>query len=729
MGAKPARSERRRAIQSVVMIVVAVSALAGCAVRSPGLAAYPELAGLAGREIARVTVIGADPFSGDTLAAILDTEPTHCSLLGLPICIPGTRIGRQERELDLDVLYRDVARLELFYRRAGFFGTEVAANVEPSGEDEVEVVFVVARGDLVTVGSLTVLGVDGILDVERVSRRLPLREGDSFDLTEFAASADTVLRALRDEGYAYAEVLRSYDVDLTAHRAEAVLTAVPGPRVVVDSIVVTGAGNLGRRDVLRQLAIRQGDLLRLDRLVESERNLYALDIVQFASVEIAPESMQRTPADSATATLLVSVSEGPVHVVDATIGYGSVECLRAQGRWVSRSFGGGARRLVLVGYVSKIGIAPPLDFGLGGICRAYRDDPFQEELDYRLSGEWTQPYFLGPRNHLTVTAWVERISEPRVFQRESTGAGFAVRRRLSPRSILTWSIDAAYGRTRVADAVFCLAFEVCDPADLAALERSRWLNTLDAAWVRDRTDVPVDPTRGVVHRIAATWAPAWLGSDAVFVRSTGDLEAYARLGGDNVGVFYLRLGSIFGSASVEGRGKDFLPPEQRFYAGGAGSVRGFERNAMGPGVYVAREGVADPVTGTVIVDPANIRFFPIGGTTVVTTTAELRFPAPIMRGSARLALFVDAGALTNERAQDMDGDDWVVTPGLGIRVATPVGPLRLDVAYNPHAPQRGPLYVPAPAGDTLVRVADDFRPERQPWHRRIQIHLGIGRVF
>ena len=72
------------------------------------------------------------------------------------------------------------------------------------------------------------------------------------------------------------------------------------------------------------LTFREGDLLRATELVASQRNLYGLEIVQFAAVTIAPDSLQVDPSDRSRTTVLVQVVEGPVHVVEAAVGYGTV---------------------------------------------------------------------------------------------------------------------------------------------------------------------------------------------------------------------------------------------------------------------------------------------------------------------------------------------------------------------------------------------------------------------
>src|SRR5690606_41498516 len=108
-----------------------------------------------GREIERVVFVEPGPFSEDTLIQVTETQPSRCNLLGLPICIPFTSIGREEHRLDLGALRCDVVGLESFYRGSGYYGTTVIPVVQSVGED-VEVDVVVDLGDLVVLTSFDV---------------------------------------------------------------------------------------------------------------------------------------------------------------------------------------------------------------------------------------------------------------------------------------------------------------------------------------------------------------------------------------------------------------------------------------------------------------------------------------------------------------------------------------------------------------------------------------------
>lgn len=720
----PLRARHRRR-PSLPPLVLVVALLAACAARGAGGGgAYPGLQRYAGRSIDAVRFTGTGPYPADTLAAVVRTQPTRCNLLGMPFCIPFTQIGLERHLLSPTDVEADLQRLQLFYRLGGYFGTTVTPDVtEESPGGEVTVTFGIVPGDSVVLDSLSVTGLDGAASEDSVLSELPIHAGDVFDLTRFAQAAAMVSSLLFSRGYAYAQVLRNYDVDTLQNRAVAELSVYPGPVVRVDSILVEGAEHLGRAATLRQLTFHAGDLLQRSKLAQSERNLYGLDLVEIATVTVAPDSLQLTPADSTTATVVARVAESPEHQVEAAFGFGNVECFRTEASWTDRSFGGGARQLAVNASVSKLGVG----VGLGGnICSAYNGLPFAGKVDYRLSAALTQPFFLSPRNHLTTNAFVERQSQPSAYVRVGQGGALTLSHRLGQRELLSASITGERGYTRASSAVFCSALSVCSPGDIAELQRTRWRNRLGLGYTRDRTNAPISPTDGYLLRTTAEWSPQWLGSDAVFTRWTGDAARYLPLHPGWVLAGVLHLGSIFQVGRFEAV-TSFLPPEERFYAGGANTVRGYGRNALGPGVYVTDAVRVDSVSGDTI--PTNgADFAAIGGTSLGIATLELRTPSPVLSQRLGLAFFVDAGAVGRQTIFQLRPHEWRVTPGAGLRIVTPVGPLRLDAAYNPEGAQAAPLYFRTQAGE-LIRVNDSYRPPRGGFFSHIQIQLAVGQVF
>jgi outer membrane protein assembly factor BamA len=194
-----------------------------------------------------------------------------------------------------------------------------------------------------------------------------------------------------------------------------------------------------------------------------------------------------------------------------------------------------------------------------------------------------------------------------------------------------------------------------------------------------------------------------------------------------VAAFALRVGNFFRTVSLD-PDLDFLPPEERFYAGGATSVRGFDRNALGPGVYVTSEVKINADGDTVPVDD-NAQFVATGGTALLIVSAELRMPSPFLRDRLRLVGFVDGGSIGTGALWDVGLLDMKFAPGLGLRLQTPVGPARLDIAYNPHRRPAAPLLLNDLQSDVLRRVNDVYRPPSAGFFGRLRFHLGIGHAF
>ncbi len=711
-------------------VLLLAAALGACVGAAPAAGPYPAYAEFQGREVKRVRFEGDLKVGRDTLDAVVSTRATFCQLAFLPVCLG--KFGRRERELDLSVLQRDVVRIGLLYRDHGYYGTRVVPVVEPVDDERVEVRFEITPGDLVTLRSLAIEDDQGILDTAALRKRLPLEVGEPFSRIAFLASADTVRDALLDRGHAYAQVLRNYQIDTIADVANVTFQAAPGPLVRVDSIIIVGNDRLKEPIARRQLSFGEGDVLRTRELVRSQRALYEMELVSFASVEVAPDTMQLTPdsleldRDTIGSTVLVRIVEAPRYLVDVSGGYGTVDCIRASASHVDRSFLGGGRRLQVSGSVSKVGVGGPADLGLGSICKEVDEDRFADTLNYRLALDFLQPRFLGTRTSVVASAHTERISELGLYLRDSHGAQLGFVRAVAPQTLLSGTVNAQVGQTEAEPFFFCVAFEVCVTEDIERLRRSRWTNSLSLGLVRNRARAGTAPypVGGYTARATVDAAGKFLLSDDEYLRLTGEVAKYREI---RTGISLsgrLMVGTFL--SGVLGTESGYIPPERRFYAGGPSSVRGFERNALGPTVYVQRPENED---GTRTIASAT------GGERTAVASVELSAPSPVWRQYLRVAGFVDAGQVwgstrpeTREEIRRSASTGLRVTPGAGLRIATPVGPIRLDVGYNPYPPERGPLY--GVQNDTLFLIDPSFRPVRRSGFRdRLTFHVAVGNAF
>ena len=694
-----------------------------CAPRSPAAAGpFPHLAPHEGREIRRVEFVGELELREDSLRRVTLTRPSRCRILFLPICIPGTRIGRDVQRLSLRELARDVVRLQLLYRDNGYYGTRIEPGVDPLPDERVDVRFAIAAGDQVYLRELTVEGSEDIIPPAELVAAMPLRVGEPFRRVQFLASADTVRSRLLQRGHAYADVLRNYSIDTIADFAEAHFIALPGPLVYVDTILFQGQERITERTLRRHLTFQEGSLLRAAELVRSQRNVYSLEMVAFASIELAPDTLQLDPAQS-EATVLVRVVEAPQYLVEASAGFGTIDCFRTGARWLNRNFLGGGRRLEVTGNLSRIGVGDPLDAGLAGrICARSREAEFDELLNYRAAANFQQPRLFATQNQLGVNLHSERYSELDAFLRESTGAQVAVTRALGETTLLTTIADVEYGRTLASPLVLCIAFETCDEEDLELIRQGRWSNALSVAAVRDHTRTENWVTRGYNLRGAMDWASPAFGSDNEYLRVVVEGSAHRSVGEGMALSAFLRAGRFLqGGLRPNGA---YIPPERRFYAGGPNSVRGYSRNALGPTAYAVRlerpeEPGGEPTPGDTIGTAT-------GGTQTVVASVELRMPSPWLTDQLRLAAFVDAGHVSVP-GEGLGTTGIRVTPGAGLRFATPVGPIRLDIAYNPHPPEPGPLYEVDER--RLVRVREEYQPPPRGFLNRFRLHFAVGQAF
>ncbi|OYV73290.1 MAG: hypothetical protein B7Z72_02825, partial [Gemmatimonadetes bacterium 21-71-4] len=325
---------------------------------------------------------------------------------------------------------------------------------------------------------------------------------------------------------------------------------------------------------------------------------------------------------------------------------------------------------------------------------ALAGDTFSLRTNYLASATFTQPAVFSRRTTVTLTAFGERRSEYKAFERDGIGSSLASSFALSRASALTVSYRLTYGSTKADPAVFCIYFDRCDPSTVSVLEERRRQAALSLSVARNTQDSPIEPTSGSALSFEVTHASPLVGSDSLisYNKVVGEATWYVPLAREWVVALRARGGIIRpGRAFVADTSIRFVPPEERFYAGGPSSVRGFGRNEMGPLVYVADSMVTDPATRQLV--PSGLRTSPAGSYAIALGNIELRFPSPIWGSRLRLAAFVDAGELWNQTADGLLPGGFKITPGIGLRLGTPLGPVRLDVAYNGYPPQEGPLYV------------------------------------
>jgi outer membrane protein assembly factor BamA len=668
------------------------------------------------REVRSLDFRGNQAFSSRDLALRVSTTPSD--FLQRRLHLFGAR-----RCLDSDALRLDVARLRVFYQRHGYYATRVDTAVTSDPDGGVHVTFLIVEGSPVLIDSLHLSGLDSAVRSIVDTSAIPLRKRVPFDRTLLQATIDTIKNRLRDNGFPRADVAASFSVDTVALRATVSLDVLSGRRARIGEVRVFNdplpgqEPKLGASTIQRLALVRKGDTYSERDLTDTQRALYQSDLFTNVEVRMAPDSVQ-PPGDSLV-TIDLLLHENYLRQISTEIGWSVLDCFKERTQYVDKNFLGEARRFELTGQLSKVGYGDPTRIGDGNLCApAIRDDPFSAKLNYFVSGALRLPTLLGFRTSPSLSIYSERRSEYQAYLRTTLIGGEASLTRDISRGVplrLAYSLEL--GRTDASPALLCALFSFCDSESRAFItDRNRRLAVTSAHLERVRTDNPFVPRQGTIVRLDVRSAFRELGSDPKiqFVKGLSDFAYYRALSSSVTFAARLRLGTVLGRTLSFGDTTGFIPPEERLYAGGASSVRGFQQNALGDLTYIA-ESAPDTVRGTgdtlyfalgAGADKQGVRRpVPLGGNSLIVTNFELRLRSRFFPDLLQYTLFADAGDVWQRgtviggrthkaSALYLNGLRW--TPGIGVRVFTPVGPFQANVGYNPFPNPAGAIYYDAP---------------------------------
>jgi outer membrane protein assembly complex protein YaeT len=656
-------------------------------------------------EVRRLAFSGNVAFNDATLAAGIVTTPSSWARRSLRLL--GTR-----RCLDRAEFPADVTRLRIWYRNHGFTDVAVDTVVTQLAPNRIAIRFDIREGTPVLVDSVVVRGLEAVPERAMILANLPTQVGRPFDRYAMSATRDTIARRLRDNGYPDAEAFRGYETRTDARRATVRFDVLSGPRRTIGRLAVSRRGRDGREPEVPEGAVRrlagleEGELYRERTLERAKRTLYQSEA--FAQVDVVPSP---SGGDSLL-TVNVDVTEGYLRSARVGGGWGTLDCFRGTGEFTENNLFRSATKLELRGRVSKIGVqaeGPPL------CSQEVRDDLYSEYLNFYGSATITQASLLRATFVPSLTLYSERRSEFKAYLRETyIGASLGFSRALPRRThALGYSIEL--GRTEAQPALYCAVFDTCVIEDQVRLRETQRLAVVSAASSYARTDDPLDPTRGVTARAEARYASRFVGADASlqFARFSVDGSAYYPLGRDLVVAARVRVGTVLGPTLDFSDVDRFVPTQERFYLGGPTSVRGFRQNELGPAVYIPDAYHLEYVHDTPPLNSFNLgdtvyirahpdsggqRAVPTGGNALVVANVELRIVSPFLPDRLRWTVFADVGEVWNRDADArlLRFSTLKVTPGIGVRIRTPIGFLRADLAYNPYDRPTGSAFFDTP---------------------------------
>jgi outer membrane protein insertion porin family len=524
----------------------------------------------------------------------------------------------------------DVDRILQLYADHGFIQARVESTeiVPDLARKKVTLRVRVVEGPQFRTGTITITG-NEILSTEEIRKLVKLQEGEVFNRGALRAAVRAIADRYSELGRARAEVDPRTVNDLANLKVDVTIPIVEGGLVYVERINISGNTKSSEKVLRRELRVAEGELFTFQKLVRSRQRLFNLGY--FDEVNVNTE--QGTTPDKIVVN--IDVKERATGIFSIGAGYSSIDSLFAtldvsqrnlfgRGQEVFLRFRIGAKsRLGLVGFTEPYLFDIPLKAGFDIYDREREYDDFTEE---RLGGDLRASY---PLTEFLTVSGLYRLEE----------------------------VDI----TAVADTA---------SQDLKKEEGKKLNSVIELALTRDTRDSIFEPTKGSRNSIEFTFAG--LGGDTQFYKVVGESAWFFPLP-----VFGL-VWSVRGVAGVvEGWGGEEVPIFERFFLGGATTLRGQRTRSVAP---------------------KNAAGETIGGTSELLFNTELVIP---IFPRFRVALFFDAGNAYGF-GTDFDPTNLRLGAGVGFRFFSPLGPLRLDLGYN---------------------------LDREPGEKQFQVHFTVGSPF
>ncbi|MBI4938504.1 MAG: outer membrane protein assembly factor BamA [Nitrosomonadales bacterium] len=517
-------------------------------------------------------------------------------------------------------LSADLETIRSFYLDAGYLEFSIDStqvSITPDKKD-VYITINLTEGPKYTVSSIRMAGPESILPHEEMRGMVSIKPGDTFSRKELTASTTKIGDRLGDDGYAFANVSAVPELDKEKHQVAFTFMFDPGLRAYVRRINI--AGNAKTRDAVIRREFRQaeGGWFSASKVKKSKQKVDRLDFFSEVNVE--------TPAVSGTNDQLdVNLSVKEKATGDFSIGAGisSGEGMVLSASITERNLFGSGNYLSTQVNTSKVNQV----YSISYTNPYYTDDGMSRGFD------------VYQRN---VDSTSTAVSQ---YKSSTMGAGLRFGVPISDDETIHYGLASEQTKLSLTPTS---SQRFVDYVGIFGSSTTNLVGTV--GWSRDSRDSVIYTTEGMVqHAFVELALPV---SNQRYYKLTYQQQWFRPLSREVT----LLLNGEGGIGN--GYGGKPLPFFKNFYAGGPGSVRGFEPNSLGP---------RDSYNNA------------LGGTKRIVGNAELLFPMPGMskEKSVRLSVFADAGAVYGQG--DLAGTSGLrYSAGLAFTWISPIGPLKIS---------------------------------------------------
>ena len=582
--------------------------------------------------IQHINIVGNQVFSDEELAGLFELRTSNW-----------LSFFRNDDKYSREKLSGDLERLRSHYLDRGYINMDITSTQVSITPDKKHV-YVTVNIDEGEKYSIREVKLSGDLRVaeEEVRKLLLVEPGQVFSRKVMTSTSELITRRLGNEGYTFANVNgipEPHDEDNTV---SVTFVVDPGKRAYVNRINFRGNTKTEDEVLRREMRQMEGGWASTYLIDQSKTRLERLGYFKEVNVETP-----QVPGADDQIDVNYTVEEQPSGSITASVGF-------------AQSAG-----LILGGSISQnnfLGTGNKVNVGLT-----------RSEYQTRYNFGFVDPYWtkdgvsLGYNMFYRTTDYDDLDVDVSSYSVDSFGAGINLGYPISETARLT------YGLSMQQDTIDPGTYTVQEIYDFIKAEGDSYTNfKASAGWSDSTLNRGVFATRGYSQSLVGEITLP--GSDLSFYRLDYNGQIFAPLGKDYALRFHTRLGyaDSYGSTSE-------LPFYEHYYAGGFGSVRGFEDSSLGPrGTPNASDPDQDPQ--------------PFGGNILVQGGAELLFPLPFVKDqrSLRTVLFWDVGNVfdtncssaqksRNDASCDLDPSNMASAVGVGLTWLTALGPLSFSL--------------------------------------------------
>jgi outer membrane protein insertion porin family len=562
------------------------------------------------------------------------------------------------------LLRSSVNNLKAMYQSEGFSSIQVASSVANRGGD-ITVQFRVTEGPRDVVNTLSIEGNDTLPSAQSAPGGLKVVAGQPYSQAHVEADRTNIVANYLKAGYlnaSFRETAAEVSKD-DPHHINVVYHIYEGPKVIAGSLVTLGRAHTKQRLIDQDVSdIKPGEPLTESQLLLAGSKLYDHTGV-FDWAEVDPKR-QITTQDAED--VVIRVHEAKRNQI--TYGFG-FEVINRGGSIPSGT--------VALPNLPPIGLPPSFTtsqvtfYGPRGTFQYTRNNVggkgaslsftgFAGRLDQRGAAYYIVPDFRWSAWKATTSVSADRNEENPLFSSQQELVSTQLQRPVDKAQKNTLFLRYSFSQTDLT--------RILIPDLVDAQDQHVRLSTLGANLTRDTRDNPLDEHKGVLESAELDMNATKLGSSVNFAKFTGQAAFYKQGFRNIVFANSLRIGLAQPYANSR------VPLSEEFFTGGGNSLRGFPLDGAGPQRQV------DVCSSGSSTDCFKI-LVPSGGNELLLINAEARIPLAIKSGLS-LVTFYDGGNVFPTVGFHDFTSLYSNNVGLGLRYATPVGPVRIDVGRN-----------------------------------------------